>query len=482
MKKSLAAVVISTATIFSMGCGNGLNGELTGAPNRPAAFSETDPYGMVFVPQGSFNMGPNDQDVPFSMTAQSKTVTVDPFWMDDTEITNNEYRQFVEWVRDSIAMRLCLIAGAGEDGKGNLFRLPYDEENVDPNAYDPTDPKTCYLNWLNRNKVWDKSGKSEERQAISDAINDLYLIKEEQFNHLREIDTRKLIFDYYWVDLKQAALKQNRYNFNEDYTGGKYEGTVVDSKGNTVPIQDRRSFIMQGRINVYPDTLVWMSDFTYSYNEPMARSYFWHPAFDNYPVVGVNWCQASAFCIWRSDILNNYYRSQGMSMVEQYRLPTEAEWEYAARGGLALSMYPWGGPYTRNNTGCFIANFKPLRGRYADDGAARTIEVATYAPNEYGLYDMAGNVAEWTSNAFDESAYSYTHDLNPDYSYSALADDPPVLKRKVIRGGSWKDVGYYLQVGTRTYEYQDTAKCYIGFRCVRSYMGRDASDWDYGNF
>jgi gliding motility-associated lipoprotein GldK len=363
-----------------------------------------------------------------------------------------------------------------------MFSMHVDEDKVDLNEYDPNNPKTCWLNWENRNKVWDKSGKGEERQAISDAIKDLYLIKEERFNKLQEIDTRKLIYDYYWVDLKQAALKENRYNFNEDFTGGKYEGTVIDAKGNVVPIQDRRSFIMEGRINVYPDTLVWMSDYTYSYNEPMARKYFWHVAFDNYPVVGVNWKQATAFCIWRTDFLNNYLRANHQPMVEQYRLPTEAEWEYAARGGLALSMYPWGGPYTRNNSGCFIANFKPLRGRYADDGAARTIEVATYAPNEYGLYDMAGNVAEWTSNAFDESAYSYTHDLNPDYSYNAMADDPPVLKRKVVRGGSWKDVGFYLQVGTRTYEYQDTAKSYIGFRCVRSYMGRNATDWDYGNF
>jgi formylglycine-generating enzyme required for sulfatase activity len=481
--KKIMILTAASGLLLLGACKTGGSGELIGAGNRPTNYVEADPYGMVFVPQGSYNMGPNDQDVPFSMTAQSKTVTVDPFWMDDTEITNNEYRQFVEWVRDSIAMRMCLIAGVGEDSKGgNMFSMHVDEDKVDLNEYDPGNPKTCWLNWENRNKVWDKSGKAEERQAISDAIKDIYLIKEERFNKLQEIDTRKLIYDYYWVDLKQAALKENRYNFNEDFTGGKYEGTVIDAKGNVVPIQDRRSFIMQGRINVYPDTLVWMSDYTYSYNEPMARKYFWHVAFDNYPVVGVNWKQATAFCIWRTDFLNNFLRNNHQPMVEQYRLPTEAEWEYAARGGLALSMYPWGGPYTRNNSGCFIANFKPLRGRYADDGAARTIEVATYAPNEYGLYDMAGNVAEWTSNAFDESAYSYTHDLNPDYSYNALADDPPVLKRKVVRGGSWKDVGFYLQVGTRTYEYQDTAKSYIGFRCVRSYMGRSASDWDYGNF
>jgi formylglycine-generating enzyme required for sulfatase activity len=61
--------------------------------------------------------------------------------------------------------------------------------------------------------------------------------------------------------------------------------------------------------------------------------------------------------------------------------------------------------------------------------------------------------------------------MNPDYKYNALPDDPPVLKRKVIRGGSWKDIGYFLQNGTRSYEYQDSSKSYIGFRCVRSYIG-----------
>ena len=139
--------------------------------------------------------------------------------------------------------------------------------------------------------------------------------------------------------------------------------------------------------------------------------------------------------------------------------------------------YPWGGPYIRNSRGCFLANFKPLRGNYIDDGGFYTVKATAYWPNDYGLYCMSGNVAEWTSNAYDESAYNFQHDLNPDYSYDAKDSDPPALKRKVIRGGSWKDIGYYLQTGTRSYEYQDTSKCYVGFRCVMDFMGRDKSDF-----
>ncbi len=88
-----------------------------------------------------------------------------------------------------------------------------------------------------------------------------------------------------------------------------------------------------------------------------------------------------------------------------------------------------------------------------------------------GLYDMAGNVAEWTITAYDPSAYVFSHDMNPYYNYNASPDDPPVMKRKVVRGGSWKDIAHYLQVSTRDYEYQDSTKSYIGFRCVRSYLG-----------
>ena len=163
--------------------------------------------------------------------------------------------------------------------------------------------------------------------------------------------------------------------------------------------------------------------------------------------------------------------------MDVFRLPTESEWEYAARGGLDLSPYPWGGPYTTNEDGCFLANFKPRRGNYTADGGIRTVKVASYNPNNWGLYDMSGNVAEWTDNTYDESALSFAHDMNMDFRYDADDSESEILKRKVIRGGSWKDISHYIQVGTRDYEYQDTAKSYIGFRNVISFLGREKVDF-----
>ena len=103
MKKVLALSIV-LLTILS-GCGKSGNGELVGV-SRKASFYEPDPFGMLFIPQGSFNMGLNDQDVTNSMTTQTRTVSIPSFWMDETEITNSEYRQFVGWVRDSIARRM----------------------------------------------------------------------------------------------------------------------------------------------------------------------------------------------------------------------------------------------------------------------------------------------------------------------------------------------------------------------------------------
>jgi formylglycine-generating enzyme required for sulfatase activity len=113
-----------------------------------------------------------------------------------------------------------------------------------------------------------------------------------------------------------------------------------------------------------------------------------------------------------------------------------------------------------------LANFKPGRGNYAEDGGFYTVRADAYWPNDYGLYNMAGNVSEWTESFFYEGSYNLMADMNPDVRYDASDDDAPRMKRKVVRGGSWKDIGYFCQTGTRSFEYQDTAKSYIGFRCV----------------
>lgn len=436
------------------GCANYENGELVGVQGRKA-YVEPDPFGMVFIPAGSFVMGPSDQDLSFAQNAMSKTVSIDAFWMDETEITNNEYRQFVFWVRDSI-VRQALVDDQIDD-----YILKDREGN--PITMIKNGQESPIIDWETELNWNDKEGNVK---AAVDRIG-LYYPPEERFYGRNEINTEKLIYKYSWIDRQQAASKRNRF----DYKTQSYNGTVTNLDGSVSKVEGRKSFIFRDEVSVYPDTLVWITDFTYSFNEPYTNMYFWHPSYDNYPVVGVTWKQATAFCIWRTELLNNALTKDGQPFVQEYRLPTETEWEYAARGNLALSMYPWGGPYIRNQLGCFVANFKPLRGNYIDDGALITQRVGAFAPNEYGLYDMAGNVAEWTSGAYDESSYAFSHNMNPDYKYNAKPDDPPVMKRKVIRGGSWKDVAYYLQNSVRSYEYQDSAKSYIGFRCVRPYLG-----------
>ena len=197
----------------------------------------------------------------------------------------------------------------------------------------------------------------------------------------------------------------------------------------------------------------------------MHNDYFWHDAYSDYPVVGVTWDQAKVFCQWRTLYKNAYQKSRkGAAFVNSFRLPSEAEWEYAARGGLQAATFPWGGPYAKTDRGCFVANFKPVRGDYAADQALYTVEAKSYEANDYNLYNMAGNVSEWVNASYDPSSYDYVSTINP-----SVSDNEN--QRKVVRGGSWKDVAYFLQVSSRDYEYADSARSYIGFRTVQDYMG-----------
>jgi formylglycine-generating enzyme required for sulfatase activity len=485
----------------------GRTGHLVGVQGRTIYYPEV-PIGMVYVPGGSFNMGQNDSDVSFMHQNRNRAVSVQAFYMDQTEISNNEYRQFVFWVRDSIARELIY---AYEDYENldesdiekfiNYQDRYFDEDALEWVEYDPAERETnrqyFTLNW---DRKLDYS-----KEDFAPVLNALYLKKTERFFKRKEFDTRKFIYRYQWINIREAAQRGRIEVIPDGYDkDGEKSEDHRELVGPPHPFQqdrlvgqdadfgyfnklghnnalrghtDRSQFIIDEEIRVYPDTLCWIRDFTYSFNDPMTNMYFWHPAYDNYPVVGVTWQQARAFSVWRTQLLNNWLVENGELYVNDFRLPTEAEWERASRGDLDQSQYPWGGPYIRNDSGCFLGNFKPMRGRYFDDGGFHTVKVYSYNPNGWGLFCMAGNVAEWCETAYDESMYEFSHDLNTDYRYDALDWDPPAMKRKVIRGGSWKDIGYYLQNGTRTYEFQDTAKSYIGFRNVATHLGRGGRDF-----
>lgn len=459
MKKFL---VLSAALALFTSCGGGDKGELVGVKGKKW-FSEK-PYGMSLIPGGAFIMGKSDDDVANIQDAPTKTVTVRSFYMDETEITNSEYRQFVEWVKDStIRTRLAIQAEESGAKPAAGAKSGKNAGSIGDFAFADTDPEkmTAYDKYMYENyysvgtdsdpyanrktnkkvKLITETGKYPDADYV-EVMDSMYLPESESFNGLKTIDVSKLKFKYNQVDLNKAVKKKGRKNFYED----------------APPLE------------IYPDTTAWIKDFAYSYNEPMHNDYFWHQAYGEYPVVGVSWKQAKAFCAWRTMNKNSYVKKQkGRDQVNSFRLPTEAEWEYAARGGIESGTYPWGGPYAKNDRGCFLANFKPNRGDYAADGALYTVEAKSYEPNDFNLYNMAGNVSEWTETAYDAGAYEFVSSMNPN-----VAD--PKNQRKVVRGGSWKDVAFFLQVSTRDFEYADSARSYIGFRTVQDYMGTDATE------
>ena len=421
MKKlQLSTLLLLFFAVIIASCGRQEGGQLIGVTDRPS-WKGINPYGMVYVPSGTLQVGVGDEDLSRSLVARPKTISVQGFFMDDTEITNNEYRQFVNWVRDSLAHRKL--------------------EHVVEESENDQQPPQNIIDW-EQEIDWEGDAEGDG------VLEDMYYQGNERFAGRKELDVTKLVFEFQWYDWQRAA---------HDRTS------------------NRTTHIHREKIKVYPDTLSWVRDYAYSYNEPMTRNYFWHPAFDDYPVVGVNWKMAKAFCYWRTKLWNMYGETPEVS--EDFRLPTEHEWEYAAPGGRESAPYPRGAYYTRNAQGCPLANFKPGRGNYPEDGGLYTVKADGYYPNDYGLFCMAGNVAEWTETAYFENAYSFMHDLNPDIRVDAKDSDDKTAKRKVIRGGSWKDVAFFMNTGTRTFEYQDTTKCYVGFRCVLTFLGRSINDF-----
>lgn len=310
--------------------------------------------------------------------------------------------------------------------------------------------------------------------------------------------------------------------------------------------------------NNLPDTTVWSKDL--AYNDPYVNAYYRHAGFRFFPVVGVNWRQAVNYSKWRTAIVNMKLAEEAgllspsaggdggfagaevdagdaggslggsvgnVSALQQgiaipgYRLPTEAEWEYAAQALIGTQwldenqthrrLYPWDGHALRNpygkSMGYFLANFKRGRGDYAgiagklNDGAMITTYVYDYPPNDFGLYNMAGNVNEWVQDVYRALSFQEMDDLNParrdavndsedgyDALYSFIGNeepytkeqwekktglqksfddsDPPMKRLRVFKGGSWSDVAYWMSPGTRRYMFEDSATSTIGFRCA----------------
>ena len=466
MAIAFAAIALEACMGSSRAMQNG--GEVTG--QKGSNISEPAPYGMIEIKRGYLKTGIGENDSLWGTVIPEKDISVDGFWMDQTEVTNSMYRQFVEWVRDSIIRERLADPSYGGD---ESFKIETDKNG---------EPITPHLNW-NKPIPWKKADEDQLR-----AINSVYVTH--PIDGTVMLDAKQLNFRYEIFDYEKAALRKYRLNpaerdLNTDHVIDPDEVVMiskdtayVDDNGRIVsktierPLSGPWDFLNTYIVNVYPDTTVWVNDFPNANNEVYMRLYFSSPSYNDYPVVGVTWEQAKAFCAWRTELLLRGLGPQAR-YVQRYRLPTEIEWEYAARGKEG-NPYPWeqpsesDGDVKKNSKGCFYANFKPDQGNYVEDGNLITSRVGIYGANSNGLYDMAGNVAEWTSTVYTESGVAAMADLNPQIYYNAAKEDPYVLKRKSVRGGSWKDPLSYIRSAWRTWEYQNQPRAFVGFRCVRS--------------
>lgn len=298
MKKALAVVIILSLSLTSCkmlkkGRGGKDDGQIVG--KKSSSWTPQRPKGMVPVPSGAFVLGQTDYDFTFDNSAPVRTVTVSGFFMDDTETTNSKYHVFVEYVRDSIARTMLAdkasdlgfdpttgSSGAEEgiaaykyiSGSEDGESTPWDEYVASKSTGREGDyAEQRKLNW-NVDLMWNKYEYPDVDYA--EAIDALYYPPEERFNDERLIDVRKLKFKYTWIDQESAAKEANN------------------------PDSFRVDFRHQEVVPIYPDTTVWVRDFNYAYNDPMHENYFWHEAYSDYPVVGVNWNQAMAYCAFRT--------------------------------------------------------------------------------------------------------------------------------------------------------------------------------------
>ena len=435
------------------------------------------PPGMVYVPGGSTIIRYSQSSTDSNAV---KKVSLSSFFIDKTECTNQQFRQFTEWVIDSVA--IC----------GYLKDDAYFREEA---GSDTTVKR--HIDWtkVNHKRIWESTNP--------EVMEKLKPMRDENGEIRKEFYT----FTYKYM---------KAYGSNPKAKVGEYTTEVL---------------------NVYPDEKIWAKDLTNAQVDVMVENYFTTPPYDDYPVVGITWKQARAYAYWRTctasaftDVADymKYYR-----LI--YSLPTEAQWVYAAGQDMKAQNakaknIPDGFTLERENvdkndkeaknattdstakTGDSTAvaatpkvdsaaqvvavietadsthvdrdevglleNFKQDEGEYTTDGASFTLPVMAYAPNDFGIYNMVGNVAEWVIDAYSPSTFAFVSDVNPELLYDADSTDVPAMKRKVVRGGSFMSSAKALSPYAREFELQDVAHCFIGFRLVMAapeILGRTVS-------
>lgn len=476
IKKIISPIIVFCFIVMLSACFGGkmasvnTGGEVTGAAGGKA-FTEPTPYGMTMVKRGFLHMGMDKNDSLWAKDIPVKDISVDGFWMDETEVSNAKYRQFVMWVRDSILRtRLADPAYGGDE----TYMITEDKNG------DPIEPR---INWK---KALPRKPNEDQLRAI-ESLYEVNPVTGEKLLDAKQLNYRYSVYDYTTAALRRNRMNAYERNLNTDLTVNENEVVMIskdtayiDDEGvirrETInrPLSGPWDFLNTYIVNIYPDTTCWVNDFVNADNEIYMRNYFSNPTYNDYPVVGVTWEQANAFCAWRTDFLLKGLGGEAR-YVQRYRLPTEAEWEYAARGKDGTE-FPWENADVKNGDGCFYANFKPDRGNYTKDGNLITSKSGIYSPNTNGLFDMAGNVAEWCSTIYTEAGVDAMNDINPQLEYKAALEDPYRLKKKSVRGGSWKDPESYIRSAWRSWEYQNQPRSYIGFRCVRSLASGTSQD------
>ncbi|GAB4127382.1 MAG: gliding motility lipoprotein GldK [Raineya sp.] len=451
---------------------------------------QPDGPNLVFIEGGRFVMGSGEEDILYTRDNRERTVSVQSFYMDMTEVANIHWLEFMNYY-------------AKKENQIYIDTI-YRDSVPNPNARKIPDP-----NWT--------------RPTIPNPVPQGQIVDPTDTRNIPDSRKRKIPDPNWQADIPDTSAKQ----------------PLITDPNDKIALDLYESF--RKKI-LLPDTTVWARET--AFNDSYVANYLRYPGFRFFPVVGVSWVQAQEFCKWRTRSANEYLFAQAKKqdkdgklneykttkdiplesgvIMPDYRLPTEAEWEYAAKGMIGTQyedenqsngrIYPWDGHATRNpygkQMGFFLANFKRGRGDYAgiagkqNDAALITEWIYQYPPNDFGLYNMGGNVAEWVEDVYRPLAYEDMSDLNPVRRIGldetrlkpspnrSVAGDSAVYyllggkdknsliddNARVYKGGSWRDVAYFLSPGTRRFLDKNKSTDYIGFRCAMIMAGEKTGE------